>query len=249
MDRRDLLRLIPTGTGPGLCGLLAGRKLGGAEATGKAIHAYGMPPLKITDIRTILTAPDRIRLVVVKVMTSEPGLYGLGLCDVYPAGPRRADCRRQVPQALPHRPRPRRDRGHLAVVLRQLLLAERPGPVQCHERRGHGALGYQGQAGQHAGLSASGGQVPVRCGLLYSHQRARLHEVEDRARAAMEKGTSTFASRWASPAWPPTALGEASAPWVEPGSVGPTNPRGDLGAQPLRPRDPEAVRAPAGQAG
>jgi mannonate dehydratase len=34
--------------------------------------------LKITDVKTILTAPAGIRLVVVKVMTSEPGLYGLG---------------------------------------------------------------------------------------------------------------------------------------------------------------------------
>jgi len=34
--------------------------------------------LKITDVKTILTAPANIRLVVVKVMTSEPGLYGLG---------------------------------------------------------------------------------------------------------------------------------------------------------------------------
>jgi mannonate dehydratase len=34
--------------------------------------------LKITDITTILTAPNRIRLVIVKVSTSEPGLYGLG---------------------------------------------------------------------------------------------------------------------------------------------------------------------------
>src|SRR5205823_9372343 len=35
-------------------------------------------PLKITDIKAILTAPAGIRLVVVKVTTSEPGLYGLG---------------------------------------------------------------------------------------------------------------------------------------------------------------------------
>jgi mannonate dehydratase len=34
--------------------------------------------LKITDVKTICTAPNRIRLVVVKVLTSEPGLYGLG---------------------------------------------------------------------------------------------------------------------------------------------------------------------------
>lgn len=35
-------------------------------------------PLKITDVKAILTAPANIRLVVVKVQTSEPGLYGLG---------------------------------------------------------------------------------------------------------------------------------------------------------------------------
>ena len=32
----------------------------------------------ITNIKTILTAPARSRLVVVKVETNEPGLYGLG---------------------------------------------------------------------------------------------------------------------------------------------------------------------------
>src|SRR5262249_38763029 len=32
----------------------------------------------IANIRTILTAPNGIRLVVVRVDTSEPGLYGLG---------------------------------------------------------------------------------------------------------------------------------------------------------------------------
>ncbi|HTE17943.1 MAG TPA: starvation-sensing protein RspA, partial [Armatimonadota bacterium] len=37
-----------------------------------------MMPVTITNIRTILTAPNGIRLVVVRVDTSEPGLYGLG---------------------------------------------------------------------------------------------------------------------------------------------------------------------------
>src|SRR3954468_11103886 len=35
-------------------------------------------PLKISKVKAILTAPARIRLCVVKVETSEPGLYGLG---------------------------------------------------------------------------------------------------------------------------------------------------------------------------
>ena len=37
-----------------------------------------LSPLKITDVKTFLTAPAGIRLVVVKVLTNEPGLYGLG---------------------------------------------------------------------------------------------------------------------------------------------------------------------------
>ena len=42
------------------------------------VAAQACRRLKITDITTILTAPNRIRLVIVKVSTSEPGLYGLG---------------------------------------------------------------------------------------------------------------------------------------------------------------------------
>jgi mannonate dehydratase len=38
----------------------------------------GMDPVKITDVKVICTAPEGVRLVVVKVQTSEPGLYGLG---------------------------------------------------------------------------------------------------------------------------------------------------------------------------
>lgn len=37
-----------------------------------------MGKLKITNVKTILTAPGGVNLVVVKVETSEPGLYGLG---------------------------------------------------------------------------------------------------------------------------------------------------------------------------
>ena len=35
-------------------------------------------PVTITDIQTILTQPGQSRLVIVKVLTSEEGLYGLG---------------------------------------------------------------------------------------------------------------------------------------------------------------------------
>jgi len=38
----------------------------------------GMPALKITDVKVILTQPGADHLVIVKVMTNEPGLYGVG---------------------------------------------------------------------------------------------------------------------------------------------------------------------------
>src|SRR5258708_40366683 len=38
----------------------------------------GWPPLKITSVKAILTQPAGDQLVIVKVETSEPGLYGIG---------------------------------------------------------------------------------------------------------------------------------------------------------------------------
>jgi mannonate dehydratase len=74
MERRDLLSLISMGTAASL----APRVEASAAFQKPPERPRGLPPLKITDIQTILTAPDKIRLVVVKVLTSEPGLYGLG---------------------------------------------------------------------------------------------------------------------------------------------------------------------------
>src|SRR5208337_5589252 len=37
----------------------------------------GLPPLKITEVRVIVTCPGR-NYVLVKILTSEPGLYGVG---------------------------------------------------------------------------------------------------------------------------------------------------------------------------
>ena len=53
------------------------------EATAASSAAYqratqGLPPLKITKVKAIPTCPHGIELIVVKVETSEPGLYGLG---------------------------------------------------------------------------------------------------------------------------------------------------------------------------
>jgi mannonate dehydratase len=63
----------------GLAGL-ATAALGLPEGAVRAQEAArrGQPPPKITDVKTILTQPDGEHLVVVKVLTSEPGLDGVG---------------------------------------------------------------------------------------------------------------------------------------------------------------------------
>jgi mannonate dehydratase len=77
MNRRDWLRLSAGGTGAAALPFLFVRPLAGQQPPNPA-DGKKLPPLKITDVKTILTAPANIRLAVVKIETSEPGLYGLG---------------------------------------------------------------------------------------------------------------------------------------------------------------------------
>src|ERR1041384_5468698 len=77
MNRREMLK----GTGFGAAAALLGFGTPPSSAwPQEAPHpTKSLGPLKITKVRTILTAPQpKIRFVVVKVETSEPGLYGLG---------------------------------------------------------------------------------------------------------------------------------------------------------------------------
>jgi mannonate dehydratase len=74
MNRRNALRLLSTGAVAGGANLFSAQSL--AQEKPKALN--GLAPVKIRDIKTILTAPDGIRLVIVKVETTEPGLHGWG---------------------------------------------------------------------------------------------------------------------------------------------------------------------------
>lgn len=82
MHRRDWLKKGAFGAGLACCPWFMPNRAGLAadEEKPKSPQLSGdrLTNLKITDVKTILTAPAGIRLVVVKVMTSEPGLYGLG---------------------------------------------------------------------------------------------------------------------------------------------------------------------------
>jgi mannonate dehydratase len=76
MHRRQWLKWTTVGAGAAALPWLTATPL--ASAPDQPAADKKLPPLRITDIKTILTAPAGIRLVVVKVVTSEPGLYGLG---------------------------------------------------------------------------------------------------------------------------------------------------------------------------
>jgi mannonate dehydratase len=88
MDRRTWLTQLSVAGGAAIPWLATnGLTEAQQPAAVSAAAAKANGPLKITDVKTILTAPAGIRLVVVKVMTSEPGLYGLG-CATFTQRPR-----------------------------------------------------------------------------------------------------------------------------------------------------------------
>lgn len=70
--RRQLLAGILVGGGSVMIGA------SNSHAQNPAITKLANEPVKIVRVRAIATAPDGIRLVVVKVETDQPGLYGLG---------------------------------------------------------------------------------------------------------------------------------------------------------------------------
>lgn len=79
MNRRESIKSLMLGTAAGAAGLFGTGSCFEAKTQETYSRATkGLPPLKITDVKTILTCPNGIRLVVMKIETSEPGLYGLG---------------------------------------------------------------------------------------------------------------------------------------------------------------------------
>src|SRR5436309_5152696 len=76
MNRRELVKTLGLGAVSSTFGWPGRSNAVAAETSTQATRR--LAPLKITKVRALRTAPQRTRLVVVKVETSEPGLYGLG---------------------------------------------------------------------------------------------------------------------------------------------------------------------------
>lgn len=75
--RREALKVLGLGSASGLLGML-GNTPARAETHETPSYAKGMAPIKIKSVKAISTCPHGIELIVVKVETTEPGLYGLG---------------------------------------------------------------------------------------------------------------------------------------------------------------------------
>ncbi len=93
MERRSLLKSLSTAAAVGAVTSLGGGRTLSAEAASGVVKTMGnggplaqardaarkgMPPLTIRDVKIIATAPSGSNWTIVKVETSEPGLYGLG---------------------------------------------------------------------------------------------------------------------------------------------------------------------------
>ena len=80
-NRRDVVKLLSLGSATGLLGIFPSSSqaapLPNLNAN-SSNYSGGMKPIKIKSVKAIATAPQGPNLIVVKVETTEPGLYGLG---------------------------------------------------------------------------------------------------------------------------------------------------------------------------
>ena len=125
-----------------------------------AARCMTTPEVTITDVQVILTQPGSSRLVIVKVLTSEPGLYGLG-CATF------TQRIFAVEAAIERHLKPfliGRDVDRIEELWQMSMVhgywRNGPGAQQCHFGSRPGTVGHQGQAGRHAGVPTPRRQGP-----------------------------------------------------------------------------------------
>jgi len=75
--RRNFMKTVALGSATGIMAMAADR-LNAATPYETPRYAKAMAPVKIKSVKAITTAPAGSNLIVVKVETTEPGLYGVG---------------------------------------------------------------------------------------------------------------------------------------------------------------------------
>jgi mannonate dehydratase len=226
MNRREVLQKLSITAAAGGASFLPSLSRG-TTAEAMAQSRRGLPPIKITDIKTILTAPDRIRLVIVKVETSEPGLYGLG-CATFTQRAyvvQTAVEKYLKPFLIGRNPEEIEDIWQSSYVSSYW----RNGPVLFNAMSGVD-IALWDLKGKRAGMplyQLFGGKVRHGADLYYHASGKDFQEVEANARKGMDLGYRHIRVQAATPGYATYgARGQAASSSDQSGeAIGPTNPK------------------------
>jgi len=183
MKRRDAFALV---AGASAAGLLSERQAGAEARVERSLR--GLPSPKIRDVQVIATAPAGLRLVVVKVVTDQDGLYGYG-CGTFT---QRADLvlpavERYIKPFLVGRPADRIDDTWQALYNSSYW---RNGPVLNNAISGVD-MALWDIKGRQAGMPVYqllGGKLREAADCYAHASGAEIEETIDRGRALMEQG-------------------------------------------------------------
>jgi mannonate dehydratase len=232
MNRRDAITSLSLAGGAMFMpGRLPGRDaLSGAlppQASAAFAQAVkGTAPIKIRDIKTILTAPNRIRLVIVKVETTEPGLVGWG-CATFT---QRALV---VETAINEYLKPfliGRNVDEIEDIWQSSYMSSywRNGPVLFNAMSGVD-IALWDIKGKRAGLplyQLLGGKVRHGADCYFHASGSSFGEVETAARGAMERGFRHVRVQVSTPGYAGYgARGAGGQAAADGEAIGPTNPR------------------------
>jgi mannonate dehydratase len=225
MNRRDALGTLSIGG----ASLIASESLTGALHTGVhpgyAQAVAGVAPVKIRDIKTIVTAPNRIRLVVVKVETTEPGLVGWG-CATFTQ--RALVVRTAIEQYL----KPfliGRNVDEIEDIWQSSYVSSywRNGPVLFNAMSGVD-IALWDIKGKRAGMplyQLLGGKVRHGADCYFHASGASFTEVEESARRAMDQGFRHVRVQVSTPGYAGYGARNTAPAAAQNDVVGPTNPR------------------------
>jgi mannonate dehydratase len=227
MNRRDLLGRLGLG---GAGALLASKDVMAALAPGTppayAQAVRGTGPVRIRDISTILTSPNNIRLVIVKIETTEPGLVGWG-CATFTQ--RALVVRTAVDEYL----KPflvGRDVDEIEDIWQSSYVSSywRNGPVLFNAMSGVD-MALWDIKGKRAGMplyQLLGGKVRQGADCYFHASGSSFDEVADRAKAAMERGFRYVRVQVGTPGYATYGARSSAQSSGDPNQpIGPTNPR------------------------
>src|SRR3954471_21704523 len=234
MKRRDALRSLSMAGGASLLSTrtdqfahtLTSEIPSGFLHSGFAQAIAGTSPIKIRDIKTILTSPNNIRLVIVKVETTEPGLVGWG-CATFTQ--RALVVNTAIEQYL----KPflvGRNVDEIEDIWQSCYVSSywRNGPVLFNAMSGVDIALWDIKA-KRAKMplyQLLGGKVRHGADCYFHASGATFADVEESARRAMEQGFRHVRVQVSTPGYAGYGARATTAAQASPNeAVGPTNPR------------------------